>query len=308
MLTTSIANSSKHSSNRLSGLKKTLIGITLSIAYLNPIAVLAQNNYDIQQLEQQEADYKLERNSLSTEMVKYMMLNPKASAALMAAGGGVAAIALENLTGGQRTVIIGLGLIGANHCRQSVNIQKCAEVATNVGSYVSQINNYDEQINLLTKQINSSQSYSANDTPDYSSSSSWTPGTPHPEFVNVVAGETEGKWIPAPGYRWINAEDKNNWNVIPKVAIGIGIDFKIEEQYDTPLIVKVYSDSPAEIIGLHNGMYITKVDGIPTQGKTLNRVAEILKGEQGSSVLIEYYDPENGISNTVQIVRDEFRT
>ena len=31
----------------------------------------------------------------------------------------------------------------------------------------------------------------------------WTPGTRHPSYM-VVAAETEGHWIPAPGYTWAN--------------------------------------------------------------------------------------------------------
>lgn len=179
------------------------------------MATLAQSNYDIQQLEQQKVDYELAKENLSMEMAAYMVLNPKASAAVIASGGGVAAVVTENLSGGQKAFLVGMGLLGLNHCRQSVNIQKCAEVATNIGSYATQINNYDEQINLLAEQIYSSQDYATNTTPSYSPESSWIPGTPHFEFENVVAGDTEGNWKPASGYEWANPEDNDDFRVIP---------------------------------------------------------------------------------------------
>lgn len=179
------------------------------------MATLAQSNYDIQQLEQQKADYELAKENLSMEMAAYMVLNPKASAALIASGSGVAAVVTENLSGGQKAFFVGMGLLGLNHCSQSVNIQKCAEVATNIGSYATQINNYDEQINLLAEQISSSKDYATNTAPSYSSESSWIPGTPHSEFDNVVAGDKEGIWQPASGYEWANPEDNNDFRVIP---------------------------------------------------------------------------------------------
>jgi hypothetical protein len=214
MLATSTVISFKHSATSLSSIKKVLLGITLYVSVLNPIVATAQSNYDIQQLEQQKADYQLQKDNLVTETIGYMMLTPKASAALFATGGGVAAILEKNLTGAQKAVFVGMGLLGMNHCRQSENIQKCAEVATNIGSYATQINNYDEQINSLTEQINSSQDYATNTAPSYPPENSWIPGTPHPEFDNVVAGDKEGIWQPASGYEWVNPEDNDDFRVI----------------------------------------------------------------------------------------------
>jgi phage FluMu protein Com len=33
----------------------------------------------------------------------------------------------------------------------------------------------------------------------------WVPGTPHPQFPNVVASDEEGVWSPAPGYAWVTS-------------------------------------------------------------------------------------------------------
>lgn len=305
---TTLNSNSFTSSSSLAFCKKALLGVTLACSFLNPIATFAQSGYDIQQLEQQKADYELAKENLSMKMTTYMLLNPKASAAVVASGGGVAAIVTENLTGGQKAMLVGMGLFGLNHCRQSINIQKCGEVLTQITSYANQINNYDEQIDLLAEQINSSEDYATNVAPNYSSDSSWIPGTPHPEHPNVVAGTTEGKWLPANGYKWKNSEDTRDLSVIPTSMVGIGIQFKNDEQYNIPLLIRVFSDSPADIVGLQPGMYITKVDDVATQDKSTSQLAELIRGELGTSVLIEYYDPNQDVSDTIRIIRDEFDT
>jgi hypothetical protein len=30
----------------------------------------------------------------------------------------------------------------------------------------------------------------------------WSPGTKHPDYENVVAAQSENRWIPLPGYQW----------------------------------------------------------------------------------------------------------
>lgn len=63
--------------------------------------------------------------------------------------------------------------------------------------------------------ISSSQDYANNTAPSYSPESSWIPGTAHSDFDNVVAGDTEGNWKPASGYKWANPEDDDDFRVIP---------------------------------------------------------------------------------------------
>ena len=41
----------------------------------------------------------------------------------------------------------------------------------------------------------------------------WDEGYEHPEYPNVVAGEDEGKWIPADGYKWAYPSDPSDFSV-----------------------------------------------------------------------------------------------
>jgi len=41
----------------------------------------------------------------------------------------------------------------------------------------------------------------------------WSPGKPHPQHPNVVAGAAAGKWEPAPGYRWVS-DDPDDMQVV----------------------------------------------------------------------------------------------
>jgi hypothetical protein len=41
----------------------------------------------------------------------------------------------------------------------------------------------------------------------------WVPGTRHKQFPNVVAGDKQGNWRPAPGYTWVNKDDHKDLRV-----------------------------------------------------------------------------------------------
>ena len=47
-----------------------------------------------------------------------------------------------------------------------------------------------------------------------SSGNSWRPGSAHPRYPNVIASSSNNNWIPAPGYRWANPVEKNDWSVL----------------------------------------------------------------------------------------------
>lgn len=155
MLTTSITNFIKPSSNSLTAIKKILLSVTLSLTCLNPGVALAQYNYQIQQLLQLRENYKIQAENLEAEMGFYMLANPKASAAVLVSGVGIAAILEQNLDPTTKVFLIGLGTVGTNYCLNRDNFQHCAKVAANLTSYAVQLNNYNKQINYITQRINS---------------------------------------------------------------------------------------------------------------------------------------------------------
>lgn len=75
---------------------------------------IADNSAQIQQLRQRLEDYELEIQNLRIEMGAYILTNPKASAAVIASGGGLAGILEQKLDNNTRVVLLDLGLIGIN--------------------------------------------------------------------------------------------------------------------------------------------------------------------------------------------------
>ncbi|MFO0863746.1 MAG: hypothetical protein U0744_03660 [Gemmataceae bacterium] len=42
----------------------------------------------------------------------------------------------------------------------------------------------------------------------------WAPGTRYPTEPNVLAGQQENKWSPAPGYQWLDPKNENDLRVV----------------------------------------------------------------------------------------------
>ncbi|MBD2695000.1 hypothetical protein [Anabaena catenula] len=157
MLNTSVINFLKPSKNSSMNIKKILLSVTLSLTCLHPSMALAQYDYEIQRLLERREDYKIQAENLQTETVFYMLTNPKASAALLVSGVGIAAILEQNLDPTTKVLLAGMGIVGTNYCLNQQNFQYCAKVATDLTSYAVQINNYNRQINSITQRIGSLQ-------------------------------------------------------------------------------------------------------------------------------------------------------
>lgn len=66
--------------------------------------------------------------------------------------------------------------------------------------------------------------------------------------------------------------------------VGIGVQYRyIGEQ---AMITRVYMNSPAEKVGLQIGDSFKKVNGISVEGKTLEEIADLVKGEEGTVVTV----------------------
>lgn len=85
---------------------------------------------------------------------------------------------------------------------------------------------------------------------------------------------------------------------------GIGINYiNLDSQF---LVVNVFMDSPAEKAGVKKGDIITKINGISLEGKETDEVVDLVTGEEGTSVQIEF--DRNGSKHQVEIVRDVVET
>lgn len=78
--------------------------------------------------------------------------------------------------------------------------------------------------------------------------------------------------------------------------------------YDVLLVLHVTKGSPAYRAGIRRWDYVTAIDGKPVVGMTKENILELLRGEDGSSVTIEFSgDRDNGRStSTVKIDRTKY--
>jgi carboxyl-terminal processing protease len=84
------------------------------------------------------------------------------------------------------------------------------------------------------------------------------------------------------------------------VGIGVRID---PDDAGLPRIVGVFDGSPAEAAGLEPDDIILEVDGRSTAGRTIDEVADWVRGEAGTSVELTVRHGDSGPQRTVSIVR-----
>lgn len=70
---------------------------------------------------------------------------------------------------------------------------------------------------------------------------------------------------------------------------GIGIEAKTDYSSDCPVLINVFSNSPAQKAGLLIGDIITHINDIAVVGKKQNIVGRMLKGERGTAVKVTIY-------------------
>lgn len=83
--------------------------------------------------------------------------------------------------------------------------------------------------------------------------------------------------------------------------VGLGIELKADD--GSLLIADVIAKGPAEAAGIRPGDRIVAVDGISTRDITTDRAADMLKGEQGTTVEVSILSPETD-PRTLSVRRD----
>jgi carboxyl-terminal processing protease len=98
----------------------------------------------------------------------------------------------------------------------------------------------------------------------------------------------------------LEREERNDSLSGSYVGIGVRIDPTDE---GLPQVVGVFDGSPAEAAGLQIDDVILEVDGRTTSGKTIDEVAEWVRGEAGTTVELTIRPGADGPERTVSIVR-----
>lgn len=82
------------------------------------------------------------------------------------------------------------------------------------------------------------------------------------------------------------------------VSYGIGCYVSMDDN-DMPQIYGVFEESPAEKAGVREGDIIISVDGESVRGLSLSQVVDLIKGNEGTDVLIEFSRGDEFIELTV---------
>lgn len=117
---------------------------------------------------------------------------------------------------------------------------------------------------------------------------------------DAITGMVENPYDPHTNY--MDAQTALSFtNSLSGSFVGIGVQF-----YDLDgsfIIEKVFKDSPAEKAGVEPGDIIVKVDGNSVEGFSSKELADVVKGEAGSDVTIEFLRGTETI--TLRITRNK---
>jgi C-terminal processing protease CtpA/Prc len=87
---------------------------------------------------------------------------------------------------------------------------------------------------------------------------------------------------------------------------GIGIDLGVRHPPKME-VIHVFTNTPASKAGIVPGVFVQKIDGTATEGKTLADCAKMIQGPVGTRVALELVDTEAGKTNTVVMIRAEIK-
>ncbi len=76
------------------------------------------------------------------------------------------------------------------------------------------------------------------------------------------------------------------------VFVGVGLSFSIKDNW--PVVEKILPDSPAAGTDIKPGERIETIDGARQEGRSLDEVAFVLRGERGAPLVIEVRGAEKG--------------
>jgi carboxyl-terminal processing protease len=90
-------------------------------------------------------------------------------------------------------------------------------------------------------------------------------------------------------------------------TIGIGVALGLDDATKMPKIVKVFPGSTAAKAGLAEGDLIREINGATTTGLKLEQCVQMIRGPEGTTVLLEIIPIKEGTSIQVELKRLPFR-
>lgn len=113
----------------------------------------------------------------------------------------------------------------------------------------------------------------------------------------------EGLFAATPGnVRLVNAENERVAEQFRSNRyVGTGIQLSMVDR--VPTMVRVFPGGPADSVGAVDGDHIRDIDGQSTDGMSIERVVELLRGQEGSDVTVVLQQPASEERRTLTITR-----
>jgi C-terminal processing protease CtpA/Prc len=88
-----------------------------------------------------------------------------------------------------------------------------------------------------------------------------------------------------------------------KEIVGIGTALELDARTKMLRVTKVFENSPASRGGVAAPVLVRKIDDVPTSGLTLEDCAARLRGQAGTKVRLELFDPQREQAKEVELTR-----
>jgi len=71
------------------------------------------------------------------------------------------------------------------------------------------------------------------------------------------------------------------------------------------IVNRVATNSPAGRAGIPPGARLISINGVPMEGSTIAQSVQLIRGDEGTQVIIEYEDPQSGVRKQVALTREK---
>jgi S1-C subfamily serine protease len=71
------------------------------------------------------------------------------------------------------------------------------------------------------------------------------------------------------------------------------------------IVNRVATNSPAGRAGIPPGARLVPINGVPMEGSTIAQSVQLIRGAEGTQVILEYEDPQSGVRKQVALTREK---
>lgn len=125
----------------------------------------------------------------------------------------------------------------------------------------------------------------------------------HTLFDGAIKGAVEAVGDPYTVY--LNRQDFRQLNEMTDGSFG-GIGIVFGKRGDDYIVISALPDNPGALAGIKSGDIITAVDDKPARSMNMEQIANSIRGQQGTEVLLELKDKE-GQLRKVRVIRKEIK-